>query len=176
MEKNIKKELLGLARASLISYFDGSDVEIRDSDVKTGSFVTLKKHGTLRGCIGYISGYLPLYRQIYILSREAAFSDYRFPPVEKDELDEIRISISLLTELEAITTIDSFDISRDGIMMTLDSRRALFLPSVAKETGWDRETLLAELSRKAGLPLDAWKNKAAVFSTFQSEEFSEDEM
>ena len=138
MEKNIKKELLGLARASIISYFDGSEVEIRDSDVKTGSFVTLKKHGILRGCIGYISGYLPLYRQIYTLSREAAFSDYRFPPVERDELEEIRISISLLTELEKIPTIDSFDISRDGIMMTLDSRRALFLPSVAKETGWDR--------------------------------------
>ncbi len=176
MENSEKRKLLQIARKSIESSFSGESVEIPASTIRRGAFVTLNKNGNLRGCIGYLTGLMPLYEEIFTLARSAAFEDYRFPPLREEELVNITIEISLLTEPEAIADIDGFNLEKDGIILSLHGRRAVFLPQVAKETGWSKEELMTALSEKAGFPGNAWKEEKAEFMTFQAEVFSEDQL
>ena len=82
----------------------------------------------------------------------------------------------MLTEPEKIETLDEFVLSRDGIIFSQNGRRAVFLPQVADETGWDKDTLLSELSLKAGLGRNSWKSPDAVFMTFQAEVSDESDL
>ena len=173
MEEKRKKELLSLARRSLEASFEGPEAEVKETEERYGAFVTLRKHGELRGCIGYMEPVDYLERQIRTLVREAAFEDPRFESLRWEETGELDIEISLLTPMKEIQSLDDFVPSRDGIMLTLYGRRAVFLPQVADETGWGKEEMLSALSMKAGLPRNAWKNPEAEFSTFQAEVFSE---
>ena len=177
MEKEERNELLAIARKSIEDAFKGIALEEFEDDARrNGAFVTLRKGSSLRGCIGYIIGLCGLKRQIALLARDAAFSDYRFPPLSESELPLCTIEISVLTEPEEIAGPDEFFPRRDGIIMTAQGRRAVFLPQVADETGWSREEMLSALSEKAGLESDAWKDKGAVFMIFQAEVFSEDDL
>ena len=164
-----KDLLLRCARKSLETYFSGEAFSIPETDIRRGAFVTLRKGERLRGCIGYLEGIEPLYKEVFHLAREAAFSDYRFPPLREAELGAITIEVSVLTVPKTIKGLDEFTLSSDGIIITLHGRRAVFLPQVADETGWDKERLLTELSLKAGLSEDAWKSPDAVFMIFQAE-------
>ena len=170
-----RRKLLKIARDSLECAFSGRTADTPGTNRKQGAFVTLTQNGTLRGCNGYLTGLSPLYDQIAELAREAAFSDYRFPPLREEELPLITIGISLLTVPEPIDSADSFRIGTDGIIMEKAGRRAVFLPQVALETGWTEEEMLSALSRKAGLGSDGWK-EGASFMTFQVEVFSEDDL
>ena len=172
MRKERQKELLSIARRSIA----GEDMKTTDRGERYGAFVTIRKHGNLRGCIGYLEAIADLESEIALLSREAAFSDPRFPPLSADELKECTIEISLLTKPERIGGPGDFVLHRDGIIISLYGRRAVFLPQVADETGWSKDEMLSALSEKAGLPHDAWKDSNAVFHTFQAEVFSEDDM
>lgn len=167
------RELVALARESLEDHFLGRSRQLPDKGGMHGAFVTLEEDGALRGCIGYMQGVESLYRQVYTLAREAAFSDWRFPPLGEDELAKVTVKVSVLSSMETIGSLDDFVLGRDGILMTICGRRAVFLPEVALETGWSKEEELAALSRKAGLPPDAWKSPDALFQTFTSEVFSE---
>lgn len=174
MTDDKKKQLLMIARESIREAFNGRKVSIQDDDTENnGAFVTLKINNDLRGCIGFMEGIEPLNQMIADLAREAAFSDPRFPPLSPVELDECTISISLLTKPEKIRTLDEFVPGRDGIYMTVGTRRSVFLPQVAEETGWTKEEMLSALSRKAGLPSDSWKREDAEFRTFRAEVFDE---
>ncbi len=174
MEKDLRKVLLRTARESINSAFSGKVCRYPEVDRENhGAFVTLRKGGDLRGCIGYLAGIGTLSSMIAELARSAAFTDPRFPPLEPDELDECTIEISLLTEPEMIESLDDFVLSRDGIYMILGQRRAVFLPQVADETGWTKEEMLSALAMKAGLMEDAWKDPDAEFLTFQAEVFDE---
>ena len=172
MTNERKKELLAIARKSIA----GENPRTTDKGERYGAFVTLRKHGALRGCIGFLEPIADLEKEIAELAREAAFSDPRFPPLSLPELPECTIEISLLTKPERIGSLDEFRLHRDGIILSLHGRRAVFLPQVADETGWTEEEMLSALSEKAGLPMTAWKSDEAVFHTFQAEVFSEDEM
>ena len=151
-------------------------MEMMTLGIRRGAFVTLRKNGELRGCIGFMSGIDDLYKEIISLSREAAFEDFRFPPLSEEDLPLIDIEISVLTEPEIIENPLSFNLGKDGIIFTLNGRRAVYLPQVATETGWNRIEMLQSLSLKAGLPSDSWKSNEAVFMTFQAEVFSESNM
>ncbi len=139
-----------------------------------GAFVTLRKRGELRGCIGHMAQDMPLCQVIGYCALQAAFNDRRFTPVENDELDDIEIEISVLTPYRRVDGYDDISIGRDGVMMEKDGRSAVFLPSVAVEQGWNRDEMLSHLSAKAGLAPDAWK-KNAEFYTFRAIAFSESE-
>ena len=165
--------LLSIARQSLVDAFAERVADIDNLGGRYGAFVTLREKGVLRGCIGYMSAIDTLHRQVYRLAREAAFHDWRFPPLEERELETVWIEVSVLSPMKSIASLDEFTLGRDGILMTLSGHRAVFLPEVALETGWDREDLLCALSRKAGLAPDAWKSSAAAFETFTSEAFHE---
>ena len=141
---------------------------------RAGLFVSLHRHGDLRGCIGYPSSDEPLGATIGECAVAAATGDPRFPPVTPSELAELDIEISVLTPIEPLTDPADFVIGRDGLVIDHQLRRGLLLPQVATEYGWDRETFLSQLCAKAGLPRDAWQRGARLFR-FEAEVFGERE-
>ena len=106
--------------------------------------------------------------------RDAAFADRRFPQLQKEEYDQIKIEISALTAPSPVASAQAIRIGTDGMVLSKDGRSAVFLPQVAPEQGWDLETTLTHLSTKAGLAPDAWKDGAS-FEVFQAEVFGEQE-
>ena len=173
-----KKFLLSLARESITQYLNSKKV-IQNENVdpvlqkKLGAFVTLRKHGELRGCIGYMQEDMPLYKVVSTMTLESAFSDRRFMPLTIDELPELEIEISVLTPSKQIESIDEIVLGRDGVVLVKNGRKAVFLPQVATEMGWNKIDLLDNLCRKAGLPAGSWHN--AELSTFQAKIFEESE-
>jgi AmmeMemoRadiSam system protein A len=115
---------------------------------------------------------LPLGQVVGMMTLAAAFQDPRFSPVEPRELPDLAIEISALTPLERVTGPEAVVIGRDGVEIRKSGRRAVFLPEVPIEQGWDRETLMRNLCLKAGLPADAWRS-GADFYTFRSIHFAE---
>jgi AmmeMemoRadiSam system protein A len=138
---------------------------------KKGAFVTLKKGGQLRGCIGHIKGVKPLYRIVREMAVAAAFHDPRFNPVTEAELPELEIEISVLTPLRQITDVEEIEVGKHGILIEKGVQSGLLLPQVATEYGWDRKTFLEHTCRKAGLSTDAWKDKETRICTFCAEVF-----
>ncbi len=133
-------------------------------------FVTLKKKGALRGCIGSIYPSRPLWKDLVERAVDAAAHDPRFEPVRPEELPELSLEISVLTPLRKVSGPEDIVVGRDGVVLTKGFHRAVFLPQVAPEQGWDRDTMLSFLARKAGLPPDAWK-EGCTFETFQAQVF-----
>lgn len=139
----------------------------------SGAFVTLKKDGELRGCIGMIVSDIPLIETLKSMAHQSAFHDPRFYPVEKHEIAELEIEISVLTEPSDIPSWKDVRIGVDGIILECKRRSAVFLPQVATDQNWNIETTLRHLSIKAGLPAEAWKGVDCRFSVFQAEHFNE---
>ena len=171
---------LQLARQSLEHYFrTGTLLEVAGSTVSAGlrerhgCFVTLKKQGQLRGCIGRIVGDQPLYKTIIEYAVHAAVRDSRFPPVTKAELADLHIECSVMTPLERVTDVKDIQVGRDGLLIKMRRSQGLLLPQVPVEYGWDRDTFLAHTCRKAGLPLDAWKSPQAQIHRFSAQVFGE---
>ena len=137
-----------------------------------GVFVTLKEHGDLRGCIGSIAPVEPLWKGVVRNAVNAASEDPRFRPVRPEEEPLIEIEVSILTPPTRVRGPEDIVIGRDGVMLTKGRNRAVFLPQVAPEQGWDLPTTLTHLATKAGLPGDAWKT-GATFEVFQAQVFNE---
>ncbi len=143
--------------------------------VKQGAFVTLRKHGTLRGCIGHIMPIKPLEDTIADMAIAAATEDPRFPPVSSDEMKEIDIEISVLSVPRRLQSADEIEMGKHGVIVRRGPRQGVFLPQVATETGWDRVTFLEHLcSGKAFLPKDAWKDKDTELLVFTAQVFEEE--
>ena len=163
-----KGELLKLARQS-INQFVKQDkiVEYKTQDTNLisnkGAFVTLKKNGLLRGCIGYIEPVYPLYQTVIQTAIAAACQDPRFPPLSSEELDNLEIEISVLTPLKKIDSPKLVEVGKHGLVLSQWGRRGVLLPQVAVENHWSRETFLDEACLKAGLPRDAWKSGADIY-------------
>jgi hypothetical protein len=138
---------------------------------KRGAFVTLKKHGQLRGCIGYIKGIKPLYRAVAEMAVAAAFNDPRFTPVTEAELRDLEIEISVLTPLKRVDDVGQIQVGRDGIYIKRGNYAGLLLPQVATEYGWDRKTFLERTCLKAGLSKDAWKDENTRIYVFSADVF-----
>lgn len=178
-----KKQLLTLARKTIVYALrnrrvpQASELGITISDsmrYPRAAFVTLKKHSLLRGCIGDIFPQRPLYRSIIVNAINACFNDKRFQPVAEDECGDITIEISALTTPEPVSSADKIRIGTDGVVMNKDGHSAVYLPQVAPEQGWDITQTLTQLSLKAQLPADAWK-EGASFLVFQAVVFGESE-
>jgi AmmeMemoRadiSam system protein B/AmmeMemoRadiSam system protein A len=137
-----------------------------------GVFVTLHKNGRLRGCIGEIIPRRPLYKAVIAQAVNSAFHDPRFRPLNASEFKDIDIEISALTPPHPVKSWQDIVIGRDGIILEARGHSAVFLPQVATEQGWTLPQTLSYLSRKAGLPADAWK-KDAKFKVFQAIVFGE---
>ncbi len=177
LSDNDKSTLLEIARESIESYLKDRripDFEVSRNLQKWGAgFVTLEKNGQLRGCIGHTSAVEPLYKTISTCAVQAAFSDSRFPPVTKDEIADLHIEISVLTPMQKVDSFDEIEVGRDGLMIFRGNSRGLLLPQVAVDYGWDRTTFLEQTCRKAGLPLDSYKDAETLIYKFQAVIFEE---
>lgn len=140
---------------------------------RRGAFVTLTLDGALRGCIGFIEGIEPLAAAVAVNAAAAAARDPRFPPVRPDEAARLHIEISALSPLRPVAGPEGIEVGRHGIVLTRGSARAVFLPQVAPEQGWDRDTTLDHLALKAGLPRDGWRSRAR-FEVFEADVFTEE--
>jgi len=142
--------------------------------VPQGAFVTLTKHGELRGCIGRIPADFELGKTVGTMALEAAFNDPRFAPLTLSELPEVEIEISALTPTKPIEKAAQIRIGKDGVILEKSGKSAVFLPQVATEQHWGRDELLDHLCVKAGLAEGCWERGAKLL-VFQAEVFSESE-
>ena len=167
LSENDKKMLKEIALQSIKDSLDGKSVSVRVNPMqdypmlskKCGAFVSLHKHGNLRGCIGHFGEDTPLYEIVAEMARAAAFEDPRFMPVSREELDAIDIEISVLTPMRRIQSLDEFELHRHGIYIRKGYRSGTFLPQVADEVNWTKEEFVGHCSQdKAGLGWNGWKD------------------
>ena len=172
-----KTQLLSIARQSIETYLKSGklpEFDVAGVLAEPGAaFVTLKKGGQLRGCIGQTVAGMPLYKTVSTCAVHSALDDPRFPAVSADEVDKLEIEISVLTPLEPLESFDSIQIGRDGLMITKGNYHGLLLPQVATEYGWDATQFLEYTCQKAGLPKEAYKMPGATIYRFQAVIFGE---
>jgi AmmeMemoRadiSam system protein A len=173
-----KEQLLSIARQSLERHLGGlrPDAPRVDADLPdaSGVFVTIRRRGELRGCLGTLQLRGSLDEEVARCARDSATEDPRFPAMSHDELPETSLEISVLGPLERIDPAadGAIVVGRHGLVAEQGSRRGLLLPQVAVEWGWTPEQFLRQTCHKAGLPLDAWQHGAAIFR-FDAEVFGE---
>lgn len=154
-----KRQLLNLAWNAISPVRLHKKVSPTDAfNKRLGVFVTLTKHGRLRGCIGHFGEDIPLCKITEEMARAAAFEDPRFPALKEDELNDISIEISVLTPLRRIHDIGEFQYGKQGIYMRKGWRSGTFLPQVAEEVDWSKEEFLGHCAQdKAGIGWNGWK-------------------
>ena len=157
--------LLRIARESLAEALGvGLAADYRETWLQEpgACFVTLTRWGELRGCVGSVRASRPLFDDVWLNARGSAFHDSRFAPVERDELKEIAIEVSLLSQPEALPSfarekeaLAALRPGIDGVILEAGSLRSTFLPQV-----WDQlpdpKDFLAHLKTKAGLSEGFW--------------------
>jgi len=140
------------------------------------SFVTWKREGRLRGCIGSVEPVRPLWQDVEANAVHALLRDPRFPPATPKEFPRYRADVSVLTPFELEPDPLRIEIGVHGLLVEKGRRRGLLLPQVAVEWNWDVPTFLAQACLKAGLPEDAWRQGSppATVWTFRAEVFGEE--
>ncbi|MFQ3295050.1 MAG: AmmeMemoRadiSam system protein A [Halobacteriales archaeon] len=187
LEFEAGKQLVRTARRSV----DGAVIDDAEPSAPTdhppslgdqrGAFVTLRKEGDLRGCIGEPSPTQPLIESVVSAAVGAATRDPRFPPVRESELDSITVEVSALTSPVSIVAedpaeiVDRVNVGHDGLIIDGDGRSGLLLPQVPVEQGWAAEQFLAETCRKAGLLADYWRTDDVTIKRFSVDRFEERE-
>lgn len=183
LSKSEQAALLDLARAAFRCHLDhGPELADWFADHKiagnlaatAGAFVTLNHEHrpaaqALRCCMGSIVGREPLVDAVVHAAVSAAH-DPRFPPLREDEFAGLDLEISVLSPARRIAGPEAFRLEQEGVVLTKGYHRAVYLPQVARETGWDRETLLSHLAVKAGLKPDGWR-RGATFQAFTAQVF-----
>ena len=180
-----RRILLGLARHSLVAAVNHFPLPVLDLTALSerlgqagASFVTLTKAGDLRGCLGALEPSLPLAEDVSEHAAAAALQDYRFPPVQPEELDQIEIEISRLTAPTPLDYQNAADLLRllrpgiDGVVLQDGLHRATFLPQVWEKIP-DPAQFLDHLCDKMGSSFDLWRRKKLAVFTYQVEEFRE---
>jgi AmmeMemoRadiSam system protein A len=165
-----RRLLVEIARSAVIEATSGTRsavVTIVEAGFPTasGAFVTLKRDGRLRGCIGTLECRLSLAEEVARVAVSAATEDPRFEPLRASELDDLVVEVSILGPLEPIDPADpdAFAIGLHGLVVEQGRHRGLLLPQVATEWCWDREMFLSQTCVKAGLPPDGWRRGAKVY-------------
>jgi len=183
------QSLLELARATLRSHL------VHDESLATwfarhpvegqllghaGAFVTVnnrgeraEREGRLRACMGVIEAREPAVDAV-MSSAVSAAHDPRFPRLTTEELDGVDLEVSVLSPPRPVPGPEAIRVGTHGVILHKSGRSAVFLPQVAPEQGWDRDTMLGHLARKAGLPGDAWRS-GATFEVFTAQVFREAE-
>lgn len=177
-----KKELLSIARTTLEKYLKTGEIPLiqvnnkRLSELKLGCFVTLKRDGELRGCIGNFSSKDVLYKNVQKMAIASATEDPRFSSVSLKELASLRIEVSVLYPLIKIKDIDEILVGRDGLYIVYGYYSGVLLPQVATEYGWDKEEFLSHTCLKAGLSADSWKKLPLEIYRFEADVFGEEDV
>jgi AmmeMemoRadiSam system protein A len=170
-----RKQLLETAHEAVLSALEAREISLFTPSPHLseprGAFTTLYCQRKLRGCVGYPTALLPLFRTVIETARAAAFDDPRFIPLTLAEVGDLGVSLSVLSPLKPISP-EEVEVGRHGLLISEGPRRGLLLPQVPVEHGWDRITFLEQTCRKAGLPLDAWQTGATI-EAFTAEVFGD---
>ena len=177
LSSELQQKLLRMARETIVSYVrtrQAPQYEVTEPELleKAGAFVTIKRRGQLRGCIGYVEGVKSIWETIVDMAIAASSEDPRFHPMTVDELSDFDVEISVMTPLRKGRP-DEVQVGVHGILMRRGYRSGLLLPQVATENGWDRETFLAHTCLKAGLPTTAWRDPDTAIYLFSAQVFGE---
>ena len=169
-------DLIRLSRLSILSFFAESKIEFDMSykdlfHVKQGVFVTLYKQGRLRGCVGQIYPLETLDLLVQKLAISSAFKDPRFKPLSIDEVEHIKIEISILSTPVLLHDISMITLGSHGLVLVHKEGKAIFLPQVPIECNWSLDEFLIQLSLKAGLSEDGWLSSELYY--FSTQVFSE---
>ncbi len=175
------RKLLSIARENILHYLTHHEMLSTDNmDIpsefqeKRGVFVTLKRHGDLRGCIGYPEPVYPLIAALLDSSVSAAVRDPRFPPVTAEEMSDIEVEVTVLTKPEEVVPApENVKVGEDGLIVEKGIFKGILLPQVPVEWEWDAEEFLCQTCVKAGLPPDCWLDKETTVYKFQGQIFSE---
>ncbi len=178
MDAKGREELLRIAREAIEARLRGrafhTPTEVSPELLEPrGAFVTLHKHGQLRGCIGTFMSDRPLRDTVAEMAVSAAFKDPRFPPLALHELPEIEIEISVLSPLREAAGPEEVEVGTHGIYLVNGPFHGVLLPQVATEYGWDRETFLDQTCIKAGMAPGCWRDKNTKILLFTAEIFGE---
>ena len=176
--------LINLAREAIEIYLDKQiKIDVPSECPKhlkenLGVFVTLNKNQNLRGCIGYPEPVIPLIQATINAAISAAVSDYRFPNLRSDELEDIQIELTVLTKPELIDTpkeeyLDNIIIGEDGLIVEMGFSRGLLLPQVATENNMNAEEFLSHTCLKAGLSPNSWIEDDIKLYKFHGQIFHE---
>ena len=170
-----RKLLLETAHEAILSALEEREISLFTPSPHLseprGAFTTLYCQGKLRGCVGYPTALLPLFRTVIETARAAAFDDPRFIPLMLAEARDLGVSLSVLSPLKPISP-EEVEVGQHGLLISEGPRRGLLLPQVPVEHGWDRITFLEQACRKAGLSLNAWQIGAAI-EAFTAEVFGD---
>lgn len=161
-----KRDLLTLARRTVEQKVRQQEMTMPEQSglskalrTNCGAFVTLRKKGDLRGCIGRFDATEPLYKVVQQMAVASSTEDYRFSPVEPREVNQLEIEISVLTPMRRIQSIDEFELGKHGLYIKKGMRAGTFLPQVAAETGWTKEEFIGHCAQdKAGIGWSGWKD------------------
>ena len=174
-----KTEALNIARTTLDNFVrnktipGGINIIHPELYAPLGAFITLRKKGDLRGCIGEFEPDKPLYKVIQDKTIAAASTDPRFNPVTRDELKDISLEISVMTPKQKISDWHNIKLGTDGVVVIRDNHAGTFLPQVATDTGWKLEEFLGHLcAEKAGLNENCYTSPATDIYIFQAQVFA----
>ena len=173
-----KSALLRVAREAMTAQVLGQPAAPLDlpADLPdaSGVFVTIKRRGELRGCLGTLQCRSGLAEEVARCARDSASEDPRFPRVARAELPDLSVEVSVLGPLEQIDPAEpgAVVVGRHGLVVEDGRRRGLLLPQVPLEWGWTSDEFLRHTCSKAGLPYDCWSSGARVYR-FEAEVFGE---
>ena len=176
--------LVNLARDAIRSSLDNSDFSIPEDYIskfsfKSGVFVTIRKFGRLRGCLGYARANQPLYESLVSVARSAAFQDPRYPPITYKELSKIEFEVSLIAEPTILTyekpsdILSNIVVGKDGIILSNNNFSGLMLPQVADKNSWSTEDFLKYTCTMFGLHEAAWLDPQSRIYKFRAKVFNE---
>ena len=178
LSEDEKRMLKEIALTSIKDSLNGRGIAVANSSLftlhsslkqKCGAFVSLHKHGRLRGCIGHFGEDVPLHEIVAEMARAAAFEHPRFMPVTADELSDIDIEISVLTPMRRIQSLDEFELHRHGIYIRKGYRSGTYLPQVADEVNWTKEEFVSHCAQdKAGIGWDGWKDAETELYVYEA--------
>lgn len=176
-----KQTLLNVARETVETYmrtgkrpkFNITEEKLQETE---GAFVTLKRNGELRGCIGKIvQAEDPLWKVVRDVAVDAAVNDDRFPPVTEEELPSLTYEVSVLSVPRPVDDWRKVNPGEHGAIIRKNGKSGVFLPQVARETGWNREEFLGQLClQKLGLPPQTYKDPDAEIYIFTAQVFGEE--
>lgn len=179
-----RDQLLEIARRSIESGLAGDNALQLGNEspsaslsIPLSSFVTLTRSGVLRGCVGSLESTGPLAQSVADSAFKAAFRDSRFAPLEIGEIEDLRIEISVLSELEPLTVsnraelLNRLQLGEDGLLLQDGNYRATFLPKMWEKIS-NPEIFLDQLLVKAGLPDDYWSGSIS-FMRYRALSFGE---
>jgi hypothetical protein len=170
-----RERLKDIARGAIHARLMGSEHELpanisNELQQPSGAFVTLKRNGRLRGCIGHVAARAPLAETVAECAQAAAFKDPRFPPLGAEEFEDLEVEISVMSPLRRVSP-EEVEVGRHGVLIRRGWRQGLLLPQVATEQSWDRETFLSQTCRKAGMGPKCWKDANTEIHVFSAEVF-----